>query len=181
MDIRVTKVLAAVVVAAFGLVFGGCPTASAAPTLDAFLADLPSEFAAAESADQVRAVVASAPDEVSSTDTGTGGTLNLQLQFPPQDAAWLVTTWRLVRPYAIATDPHQLSWRVVLYQQQVADPNGSRIATAPITFGSWTVTPRLEGRPAGDMPDVVSGAAPAYDLTRYPARVVGLEIAGPGS
>lgn len=92
-----------------------------------------------------------------------------------------MTTWRLVRPYAIATDPHQLSWRVVLYQQQVADPNGSRIATAPITFGSWTVTPRLEGRPAGDMPDVVSGAAPAYDLTRYPARVVGLEIAGPGS
>ncbi|KZS68000.1 hypothetical protein LTS72_25905 [Mycobacterium ostraviense] len=118
---------------------------------------------------------------MSSSDTGVGGALNLQLRFPPRNAAWLVTTWRLVRPYAIATDPHQLSWRMVLSQQQVADPNGSRIATVPITFGSWTVTPRLEGRPTGDMPNVVSGAAPAYDLTRYPARVVALEIAGPGS
>lgn len=174
------KVIAAVVAAA-DLVFGGCGTASAAPTLDGFLADLPSELAAAGSADQVRAVVASAPGEVSPSDTGVDGALNLRLQFPPQDAGWLVTTWRLARPYAIATDPHQLSWRMVLYQQQVADPNGSRIATVPIVFGRWTVTPRLDGRPAGDVPDVVSGAAPAYDLTRYPARVVGLDVAGAGS
>ncbi|ORB84717.1 hypothetical protein B1987_13995 [Mycobacterium kansasii] len=169
------KVLAAVLLA--GVVCLGCTTASATPTLDSFLADLPSDLAAAESTDQVRAVVATAPAEVSSTDTGGV----LQLQFPPREVSWFVTTWRLVRPYAVAADPHQLSWRVVLYQQQVSDPNGSRIATVPIRFGTWTITLRLEGRPAGDMPDVVSGASAAYDLTRYAARVVGLEIAGPGS
>ncbi|EUA06212.1 hypothetical protein I546_5816 [Mycobacterium kansasii 732] len=55
------------------------------------------------------------------------------------------------------------------------------IATVSVTFGGWTVTPHLQGRSAGDLADVVSGAAPAYDLTRCPARVVGIEIAGPGS
>ncbi|MGV7983164.1 hypothetical protein [Mycobacterium persicum] len=43
MEIPVRKVLVAVVAA--GLAFGGCTTASAAPTPDAFLAYLPSALA----------------------------------------------------------------------------------------------------------------------------------------
>ncbi len=176
------KTLAAILVAAASVIAIGCVKAAAAPTLDSFFAGLPPALASANSADQVRASLNAAPPEVSVTDsTGLDNRLNLQLHLPIREASWLITTWQLERPYALATDPHQLNWRVVLFKQQVPDPDGARIAVDPIKFGNWTISPRLVGRPAGDLPDLVAGASPAYDLAHYPARVVDVDIVGQGS
>jgi hypothetical protein len=176
------RILAALLIAAASLIETGCVKAAAAPTLESFLAGLPSALSAAGSAEQVRGVVNAAPPEVSVTDATAPDTgLNLQLHFPATEASWLVTTWQLARPYATATDAHQLSWRVVLYKQDVSDPGNARIAVDPIKSGNWTITPRLEGRPEGALPPEVAGASPAYDLTRYSARVIGIDIAGQGA
>lgn len=152
-----------------GLICAGCGTATATTDLDAFLTNLPATLSAAGSPDQLRATLGTAPPEVSQ---GPGTTL----RFPGRDAQWLVTAWRLDRVYAVATDPHQQNWQLLRYGQDVPDPNGTRIALIPITFGSWTVRPRLAGRPAGPLPDVVAGASPAYDISAHSAQVVGIDI-----
>jgi hypothetical protein len=176
------KGLAAVAVAVASLIASGCMKAAAAPTLDSFLADLRPALSAADSASKVRAVLNTASAEVSLTDsTSLDDALNLQLRFPSREASWLVATWQLDRSYAVSTDPHQVSWRLALYQQDVSDPYNARIAIGPIRFGKWSITPRLEGRPEGAPPKMVAGASPAYDLAHYSARVVGIDIAGPGS
>lgn len=173
------KALAAVLAVIAGLVGGGGVKAGASAALESFLTDLPAALTAADSADQVRAVVGAAPAEVSLADSASfDSTPMLRMQFPALEASWLATAWRLDRPYAIATDAHQLSWRLGLYQQNVPDPNGERIAVGPITFGKWIISPLLDGRPAGELPAVTAGASPAYDLANYSARVVGIDIVG---
>src|SRR5262245_55526602 len=115
------------------VVGGVCGRAAASPALESFLAGLPSALAGADSVDQVRAVVAAAPAEVTLADSAAfDSTPLLRMQFPAVPASWLATTWQLVRPYAVATDPHQLNWRVAVYQQDVPDPYGTRIAVSPI-------------------------------------------------
>lgn len=163
------KAIAALLIAATGLLCTGYGKASATTDLDSFLTNLPSTVSAAGSPDQLRAALSTAPPEVSQ---GPGNTL----RFPGRDAQWLMTAWHLDRVYAVATDPHQESWQLARYGQDVADPNGTRIAVVPIVFGNWTVRPRLAGRPAGPLPNVVAGASPAYDVFAYAAQVVGIDI-----
>lgn len=163
------RAIAALLIVGTGLVCAGHGTAYAAPDLDSFLTNLPSTLAAAGSAEQLRAALGSAPPEVS---RGPGDTLH----FPARDAHWLTAAWHLDRVYAVASDPHQQSWQLMRYGQDVPDQNGTRIAVVPITFGSWTVRPQLAGRPDGPLPNVVAGASPAYDVATYAAQVVGIDL-----
>lgn len=152
-----------------GLICAGCGNARATTDLDAFLTGLPSTLRSAGSPEQLRAALAAAPVEVSQ---GAGFTL----RFPGRDAHWLMTAWNLDRVYAVSTDPHQQNWQLMGYGQDLADPNGTRIAVVPITFGSWTVRPQLAGRPGGPLPNTVAGASPAYDMTDHAAQVVGIDL-----
>src|SRR4051812_26926447 len=112
------KAVVAVLTVLVSLVGGVCGRAAASPALDSFLADLPSALIAADSVDQVRAVVDAAPAEVSLADSASfDSTPLLRMQFPAREASWLAAIWQLVRPYAVATDAHQLSWRLGAYQQ----------------------------------------------------------------
>ena len=171
------KVVAVLLIAAAGLMPIGCGKAAAAPDLDSFLTGLPATLISAESPVQLRAALNAAPPEVSQTESTTSENRPvLQLRFPSRDAHWLVTAWGLDRVYAVATDPHQNSWQLVRYRQELADPNGARIAVGPITVGNWTVRPQLAGRPGGALPDVVAGASPACAITDHAAQVVGIDI-----
>lgn len=163
------RAVAALLVVAAGLVGPSCATASASPGLDPFLAGLPSALTTARSPDELHAALSDAPAEVSQ---GPGDTLH----FPGRDAGWLMNAWHLDGVYAVATDPHQESWQLMRFRHNVADANGNRIAVAPITFGIWTVRPLLAGRPGGDLPNVVAGASPAYDIADHPAQVVGIDL-----
>lgn len=151
------------------LVCAGCGKATAAPDLDAFLTNLPSTLTSAGSPEQLRAALAAAPAEIV---PGPGTTL----RFPARDAHWLVTAWNLDRVYAVATDPHQQNWQLMRYDQDLPDPNGTRIAVVPIRFGSWNVRPQLAGRPGGALPNTVAGASPAYDIADHAAQVVGIDL-----
>lgn len=167
------KAVAALLVAVAGVLYVDCGRATAAPDLDAFLTNLPTTLSGAGSPEQLRAALGAAPPEVTQ---GPGTTL----RFPGRDAQWLMSAWRLDRVYAVATDPHQESWQLARYGQDVADPNGTRIAVIPIVVGNWTVRPRLAGRPAGPLPNVAAGACPAYDISAYrtgpAASVVGIDL-----
>ncbi len=163
------KAIAAALIVAAGLVCTNCGKASAAPDLDSFLTNLPSTLSSAGSPEQLRAALSTAPPEVSLGPDNT-------LRFPGRDAHWLTTAWHLDRVYAVATDPHQQSWQLARYGQDVADPVAPRIAVTPITFGNWTVRPRLAGRPDGGLPNLVAGASPAYDIADHSAQVVGIDI-----
>ena len=163
------KAIAALLIAATGLLCVGNAKVWATTDLDSFLTNLPATLSAAESLDQLRAALSTAPPEVSQ---GPGSTL----RFPGQDAQWLLTAWHLDRAYAVAIDPHQETWQLARYGQDVSDPNATRIAVVPIAFGTWTVRPRLAGRPAGPLPNVVAGASPAYDISVYSAQVVGIDL-----
>ena len=90
---------------------------------------------------------------------------------PGVDAATLAKAWGWARPYAISGDVHQRGWQLELYESDLKDPYGKRIATAAPSLGAWRATVGLAGRPQGDLPEVVAGASPAYDLTRYRASV----------
>ncbi len=91
---------------------------------------------------------------------------------PTLDALALCRLWGLERPYAVSGDMRQETWRVVCFCADVPDQWNTRIATEAPKFDAWQVSIELEGRPAcDDLPGVVSGASPAYDLTVYAARV----------
>jgi hypothetical protein len=66
---------------------------------------------------------------------------------------------------------HQRSQAPGLYAADVADPCDERIATTPPSLGAWRASVRLDGRPKGELPTVVAGASPAYDLRRHRAGV----------
>lgn len=66
------KAIAALLIAATGLLCTGYGKASATTDLDSFLTNLPSTFSAAGSPDQLRAALSTAPPEVS---RGPGNTL----------------------------------------------------------------------------------------------------------
>lgn len=167
------KAIATLLIAAAGLVCVGCGKATATTDLDSFLTGLPTTLRAATSPDQLRAALITAPPEVS---RNYDNPRVVQLRFPGRDAHWLMTAWHLDRVYAVAIDPHQQSWQLAQYGQEVADPNGTRIAVLPITVGTWTLRPQLAGRPGGPLPNVVAGASPAYDIADHAAQVVGIDI-----
>jgi hypothetical protein len=92
------------------------------------------------------------------------------------DAAELARACGWKRPYAISGDVHQQEWTVALFAGELKDPYRRRIATTQPRLGAWTVRAELDGRPAGELPDVVAGASPAYDLGERHARVMRLRL-----
>lgn len=89
----------------------------------------------------------------------------------PIDAAVLAREFGWTRPYAISGDVHQRSWEIEIFVTDLTDPYNRRISTAQPRVGPWLVRASLVGRPEGPVPALVSGASPAYDLTRYAAKV----------
>lgn len=96
---------------------------------------------------------------------------------PPADARELCGEWGIERPVAVSGDVHQRTWSILVAGDELPDPHGRRIASAPFTAGRWQVVPRLAERPPGELPDVVSGASPAYDVRERGGAVVAIEIA----
>jgi hypothetical protein len=80
------------------------------------------------------------------------------------------------RPYAIAVDVHQQSWRLVLWKEDLPSPYGPRIVTNSPRLGKWLVDVELQDRPEGQLPNLSSGASPAYDLWTYRAEVAGVRV-----
>jgi hypothetical protein len=90
----------------------------------------------------------------------------------PIEARELAKALGWARPYAVAGDVHQQSWRLQLYVKPLADAHNKRIATTAPRLGAWAAQVELDGRPAGELPELVAGASPAYDLERRSAKVV---------
>jgi hypothetical protein len=95
---------------------------------------------------------------------------------PPADARELCGDWRLERPVAVSPDVHQHTWQILVAGEELQDPHNKRIASQPIAAGRWEVLPRLDGRPPGELPTVVSGASPAYDVLETGGAVRQIEI-----
>ena len=95
----------------------------------------------------------------------------------PLEARELAQALGWAKPYAVAGDVHQHAWQLQLFVKPLADPNNHRIATTSPRLGSWVARPELDGRPAGELPALVSGASPAYDLEKHHAKVVRLRFA----
>lgn len=151
--------------------------ATAATLVETYLDGLPAKLAAAKDEAAVVALAKAAPADVKvSQFPSSDGHLRVTLQFPAVAAATLVHDWKLARPYAIAVDVHQQTWEIGLWQQDVPDPYGKRIATKAVAYGAWTVEVRLAGRPEGALPKVSAGASPAYDLNAYAAKVTSVTI-----
>ncbi|MEO8549568.1 MAG: hypothetical protein ABI678_06330 [Kofleriaceae bacterium] len=159
------------------LVLTSTTMAAPASKTETYLAELLARVAKASTPAALREILKAAPDGIKVSEFPVSdGSVSITLQFDPKDAAWLSSTWKLAKPYALAMDVHQRSWTIQLYAQDVADPYNKRIATNPIKLGRWTVWPRLAGRPKGALPKLAAGASPAYDLATYKASVVSLEL-----
>ena len=96
---------------------------------------------------------------------------------PPVDARELCAAWSIARPVAVSPDVHQQTWQILVAGEELPDPYARRIAADAITAGRWDVAPRLVARPAGELPGVVSGASPAYDVRERGGAVRWIEIA----
>ena len=94
----------------------------------------------------------------------------------PADAGHVAGAFHWSHPYAISGDVHQAAWQLQIFVREVADPNNHRIATARPVVGAWSASVTLDGRPKGDLPGIVAGASPAYDLDRYQARIVRIQF-----
>jgi hypothetical protein len=94
----------------------------------------------------------------------------------PVPARRLIEVFQWPRAYAISGDVHQLSWELSLSSGDIDDRYGPRIGAYDPHVGAWAVSPSLDDRPPGDLPALVCGPSPAYDLTVYPANVTGLTI-----
>ena len=102
--------------------------------------------------------------------------MRLQLD-PPADARALCAAWAIARPVAVSPDVHQHTWQILVAGEELADPYARRIAAEPIRAGRWDVMPYLAARPGGELPGVVSGASPAYDVRERGGAVGSIEIA----
>jgi hypothetical protein len=80
------------------------------------------------------------------------------------------------RAYATSGDAHLSMWHIGLWSGDLDRWGGPRIATHFPHVGAWSVRPRLDGRPKGDLPGLASGGASAYDLRTYPASVASIDI-----
>lgn len=156
------------------LLIGLCAGVAHADAID----DLPKTLAGAKSAAELRPLLKGLTvDEQPVSD----GTTAFYIKLAPRDAKAFVAAWKLARPYAISGDVHQHTWQVMVWDQDVPDPNGKRIHAKTIHAGRWIVRPHLVGRPEGALPKVSAGASPAYDLATYAAKIDGIEIMEPGA
>jgi hypothetical protein len=95
---------------------------------------------------------------------------------PPVDARELAQAFQWKRPYAVSGDVHQNSWRLTVWTDDLKDPWNNRIATEFPRVGLRTAYVDLDGRPEGELPKLVSGASPAYDLLRFHAKVTRIAL-----
>jgi len=95
---------------------------------------------------------------------------------PPIDARSLCAAWGIDCPVAVSGDVHQRSWCIRIAGDALSDPHNRRIAVAPLLVGRWEVDLRLAGRPAGELPGVVAGASPAYNLLEREAGIIRMEV-----
>jgi GNAT superfamily N-acetyltransferase len=93
------------------------------------------------------------------------------------EARELCAAWGIERPVAVSPDVHQRTWSILAAGGELPDPHGIRIASDRIAAGRWDIVPRLAERPRGELPGVVSGASPAYDLRERSGLVTSIEIA----
>ena len=153
-----------------------------------FLIALPERLAEAVSAGELD-VATSPPDGSGVERSFRSGPLRVDLRLlpsalpgvtlefdPPVDAGELCAAWGIAWPVAVSPDVHQRTWSVLVAGEEFADPYSRRIASDPLRAGRWDITPRLVARPAGDLPGVVSGASPAYDLRERRAAVRSIDI-----
>ena len=96
---------------------------------------------------------------------------------PPAQARELCLAWSIERPVAVSPDVAQRTWQILVAGDDLADRYSRRIASEPITSGRWDVAAYLVARPAGELPGVVSGASPAYDVHERGGAVRRIEIA----
>ena len=137
------------------------------------LATLPTRVAEAVSADELEQATRFAGATRNVDESRLRVTLELDA---PADARELCGAWGIEGPVAVSGDVHQHSWSVLVAGDELPDPHGSRIASAPLTAGRWQLVPRLAQRPAGELPGVSSGASPAYDIHERGGEVVSIEI-----
>jgi GNAT superfamily N-acetyltransferase len=96
---------------------------------------------------------------------------------PPADARALCEAWAIDRPVAVSPDVHQRTWQLLVAGEVLPDPYAPRrIAAHSITAGRWEVAAYLSARPSGELPGVVSGASPAYDVRERGGTVRSIEI-----
>ena len=95
---------------------------------------------------------------------------------PPIDARALCEAWGIARPVAVSGDVHQRRWQVLLAGEDLGDPYQRRIAARTFATGRWDVHLHLAARPSGDLPRVVAGASPAYDVLERAGQIRRLEV-----
>lgn len=72
------------------------------------------------------------------------------------------------RAYAVSSDPHQSTWKIVLGKVATnSNAETTHISASQPTFGSWTIDPILTRRPEGELPQITAGASPAYSVGIY--------------
>lgn len=154
-----------------------------------FLITLPQRLAGAVSADDLD--IATRPPAGAGIERSvTKGYLRVDLRLvpdplprvrleldPPADARELCAGWGIARPVAVSPDVEQRTWRIFVAGEELPDLYARRIASASITAGRWDIAPYLAARPAGELPGVVSGASPAYDVRERGGAVRWIEIA----
>ncbi|MBX9573633.1 MAG: tetratricopeptide repeat protein [Candidatus Obscuribacterales bacterium] len=97
----------------------------------------------------------------------------IQIDFAePIDAKIFCRNMGWSQAYAVSSDPHQNSWRIMTAERaelaQKENAGGKRrISTQFPLLGSWRLQCALAQRPQGELPDTVTGASPAYFLGTY--------------
>ncbi len=153
-----------------------------------FVADLPNRLAPAIDASDLDSATRP-PDEPGVVRTTSDDWLRIGTRLvpsaipritlgldPPIDARRLCQAWGIARPVAVSGDVRQSKWSVLVAGDELADPSARRISARSLTAGRWDVNIRLTARPVGDLPDVVSGASPAYDIVERGGAVSAIEV-----
>jgi len=84
------------------------------------------------------------------------------------------------RVYAVSGDVHQEFWRILCWEEDLVNSHGTnRIVTNWPSLGIWRVDAQLDARPAGDIPETISGASPAYDLKIFSAALESMKFSQP--
>jgi len=154
-----------------------------------FLITLLNRLAGAVSADDLD-VATRPPDGAGITRSLGRGYLRIDLRLlpdalprvrldidPPTDARELCAAWAIAHPVAVSPDVEQRTWQILVAGDELPDPYARRIAAQTVIAGRWDVAPYLVARPAGELPGIVSGASPAYDVHERGGAVRWIEIA----
>jgi hypothetical protein len=131
-----------------------------------------------------RVAEAISPGELEQATRLAGITRHLELERlrvtleldPAPDASELCAAWGVERSVAVSPDVHQRTWWILVAGDELPDPHGTRIASERIAAGRWEIVPALAARPDGELPGVVSGASPAYDVRERGGVVRSIEI-----